>query len=567
MKVKIEGHKSFVTLTNNNFLAKGGEGELFYKNPLVYKICEPGKMIPVDKIKELSKLDNDRIVRPKDVLLDEKNNIIGYTMDYVPDTYVLCQIFPKAFKKRNGLTSKTIWELIQDMQKTTSFIHNKKGYLIVDYNELNLLVDKQFKNVYFIDVNSYQTPNFKATAIMDSIRDRHCNNKFDENTDWFSFGIISFQMLIGIHPFKGKHPKFTNLKTSIDERMKANISVLNPEVSFPKGSCESFNVIPKEYLEWYHNIFDKGLRLPPPGIAKFIVAPKFVVQKISGSNNFVITELYDYKEEIIDIIYCKDKEIVLTDKSVFVNKIKKTNISYSPLMKFGFTDNGETISVQSEDGKLKLTNLSTGVDLKFDLNADEIMSYDGRVYIRNSSQILELEFSKIGTNTLVNVNQISNVLEQAVQIFDGVIIENLLDSYYFSMFPEKSVCRQIRIKELNGYKVIDAKFEKGILIVVGINIKNGKYDRFLIWFDKNYQTYNVSVSNDINYSGINFTVLDNNTCILINEEENLEVFKSFDPTKKKSIDDKAIDLNMKLVSKENAVIFSDGQKVFSLKMM
>lgn len=561
MKVKIEGQKSFVNLTNNDFLAKGGEGELFCKNSIVYKICEPGKMIPVDKIKELSNIDNSLIIRPKDVVLDEKNNPIGYTMDYISDTYVLCQIFPKAFKKRNGVTSKIVWELIQNMQKTTSFIHKNKGYLIVDFNELNLLVDKKFKNIYFIDVNSYQTPNYPATAIMDSVRDRHCNNKFNENTDWFSFGIISFQMMIGIHPFKGKHPSFTNLKTSMDERMKANISVLNSEVSFPKGACESFNTIPKEYLEWYHQIFDKGLRLPPPGIAKFIIAPQFI-QKITGSNNFSIIDLYDFKEEILDVLFCKDKEVVLTNHSIYLNRMRK--LDNNSLTKFGFTKNREPIVAQSIDGSLKLINLATGSSLKCSLNADEIMSYDGRIYIKNGCQILELEFNEIGSDILTTTTHVSNVLEQAAQIFEGVIVENLFESYYFSIYPEKSVCRQISIKELNGYKIIDAKFDKSVLVVVGV--KNGQYDRFVFCFDKEYKKYSSNLCSNITYSGINFIVLDNNICILLTEDGMLEVFKTNDPTKKKSIDDKTIDLNMKLISKENDCIFFTNQKLYQLKM-
>ena len=58
---------------------------------------------------------------------------------------------------------------------------------------------------------------------MDSVRDRHAAG-WNEGTDWFSFALVSFQMFVGIHPYKGKHPA---LKT-LDERMAQNVSVLHP---------------------------------------------------------------------------------------------------------------------------------------------------------------------------------------------------------------------------------------------------------------------------------------------------------------------------------------------------
>ena len=112
----------------------------------------------------------------------------------------------------------------------------------------------------FIDVDSYQTPGFKATALMDSVRDRHChNNQFTPDTDWFSFGIVSFQMFIGIHPYKGKHPDLADM----DARMMQNISALNKAVSVPKV-CYAFDVIPQAYLCWYKAVFEQGKRCAPP---------------------------------------------------------------------------------------------------------------------------------------------------------------------------------------------------------------------------------------------------------------------------------------------------------------
>src|SRR5947199_212129 len=83
--------------------------------------------------------------------------------------------------------------------------------------------------------------------------------RFSPETDWFSFAIISFQMFIGIHPYRGLHPSLPDL----DARMSANVSVLNPRVSIPK-LCYPFSVIPQAYRDWYRAIFEDGKRVPPP---------------------------------------------------------------------------------------------------------------------------------------------------------------------------------------------------------------------------------------------------------------------------------------------------------------
>lgn len=564
MKFTIRGTGNEVNLTNQHFLAKGGEGSIYARPPLVYKVCDDGKMIPDGKIQELSVLDSPKVIRPKDILLDSKKKPTGYTMDFISDTTVLCQLFTKAFRNRNNISHDMIWDLIQDMEKTTKFIHSKK-VLIVDYNELNFLVDRSFKSVYFIDVNSYQTPSYPATAIMESIRDRHCGNKFSELTDWFSYAIVSFQLMIGIHPYKGKHPSFHDAKTSMDERMKANISVLNPDVTYPKGATQDFSVIPNLYMQWYKAVFEDGKRLPPPNLNGAIVIVQPIIQAVVGNNNFAINELYNFQEELLSIFLHAGKEVVVTKNSVYVDRRKVTNVAVDPKMKVGFTSKMlQPIVASSNMRELKLYNLITKQELKCSLYADDIMSHEGRLLVRNGSQILEIEFTEVGQNVLVSPKHVSNVLEQAAKMFDGVIVENLFDAYYFSVFPESGTCRQFAIRELDGYKIIDAKYEGGLLVVIGVN-KTGQYDRFTFWFDDKWK-YQSVVVNDITYTGLNFTVLDNGVCVLINEEEKVEIFRVTDPTKKKIVDDANIMADMKLTSLGAQTLFTKGNSLYSFKM-
>jgi serine/threonine protein kinase len=237
MKYKVRTTGATVELNDNNFKAKGGEGSIYIVGDTVYKVCDPGKMIADGKFKELAALDHMRIIRPDDVLLDSKSKPTGYTMKVVPGNPLpLAKILSKTYREREGVTPDMMAELVSQISEGIRYIHKKPGYLQVDGNELNYMVTNNHKDIYFIDVNSYQTPNFPADAIMPSIRDWNAGTNFTQLTDWYSFAIISFYMFTGIHPFKGMHPNFTNLKTSMIERMQVGISVLDKNTQFPQAA-------------------------------------------------------------------------------------------------------------------------------------------------------------------------------------------------------------------------------------------------------------------------------------------------------------------------------------------
>ena len=189
--------KGPITLSQADFLAAGGEGMVYAKGQFAYKIQhDPKKMIPLAKIGELSAIQNPNVIRPLDVLLDGKNTPVGYSMRYIKKTVALAQLFPKAYRDREHLTPQMMLALVQKLQGLVVSVH-QAGILIVDLNEMNFLVDEKHTEVYGIDTDSYQTKNFPATAIMDSIRDRHGKpNHFNHGTDWFSFAITAFQMFI-----------------------------------------------------------------------------------------------------------------------------------------------------------------------------------------------------------------------------------------------------------------------------------------------------------------------------------------------------------------------------------
>lgn len=567
-----------VSLTDANFKATGGEGSIYIIGDDVYKVCLPGKMIPEAKIKELSVLDHPKIIKPEDILLDSKNHTVGYTMKAVPRNPIpLAQMLSKTYREREGVRPEDMVQLVKQIADGLRSIHRHKGYLQVDGNEFNYMVTDDYKDVYFIDVNSYETPNYPADAIMPSIRDWNCPHdasgryQWSELTDWWSFAIISFFMFTGIHPFKGRHPSFTNAKTFMMEQMKAGISVLDPECKFPLAAVyqpfEQYIPGGKDgpYMQWYKALFVQKKRLPAPADFQAALTIVTQVKEIVGSNNFNISLIQDYMSQIVGYLERDGKEIVVTKKNIFVFNQAQSH----PAKKFrvGFTSKTNTaVAMWLEDNNVRIRNLESKADLPINLTASDIMSVDGRFYVHNGKYIYEIGFEERKGIIVPVPNVIATVLPQATKLFLGVVFQDTFDTRIACMFPEAGHQRIVKMPELEGYKIIDAKCKRNILMVVGMNA-DGEYTRFVFRFSKDFTSYDKRKVENITPTGLNFTVLDKGIVVMITEEEKVEIFPSQkDSPQVKSISDPAIEANMALCHAGDEVRFVMGSKLHRISV-
>jgi serine/threonine protein kinase len=548
-------HKGEITLDKRHYVSAGGEGQIYAKGSTAYKIyLTSEKMIPVAKIKELSILQNPNIVSPQDVIMDASGKNIGYTMQYIKNVSALCQVFTKAFKDRNSIKADDVLKLVNQLRDNIEYCH-KQGILLVDINEFNFLIDNDtYKMIYFIDVDSYQTPHYPATAIMDSIRDRH-NKKFSIETDWFSFGVLSFQMFVGIHPFKGKHPDYK----SLDQRMSQNVSVFNKQVSVPPTTLP-FDYIPSVYREWYSTIFNSNTRIAPPfdGIVITVITPKTRI--INGTNNFIIDFFREYEGDIIHI----GEQFVLTTKGLYVdNKLDFKVAPYAHV--FSTLIHKHIITAIVSKNKLCLYDATTGKDIAIDCNAQQLMVCGNRLYIKNEDDILELVLTEISpASMLCSTIKVGNIIAGATQVFDGVIIQNLLGKYYASIFPDKGRHFQIALDCLASFRIVDAKYENRILIVVGES--QGKYSQFMFVIDNKFSSIlRTQTCIDISFSTINFTTTDSGICVHETHEGFIELFYNTESEDIKLIKDLTL-TGTKLFFIQGQMFFAKENKLYKVKM-
>ena len=554
--------KGEIRLTKADFKAQGGEGAIYVTGSTAYKIyTDPQRAIPQTKLLELSVLAHPNIIRPLDVVIDRQNRPVGYSMRHVSRSYALCQLFPRAFRLRNNLTPKTTLRLVRKLQEGVKHIHTK-GILIVDLNELNFLVSEDFTEIFFIDVDSYQTPSFPATVLMESVRDRHAHT-FTTNSDWFSFAVVSFQMFVGIHPFKGTYASVQNLpdkEMKLDARMRANVSVLHEGVSVP-ASCLPFSVIPPNYLDWYRAVFEEGKRLPPPeNVQVSVVLSVPAVRRNIGSSCFEITETGVFDSDII----WHDGVVTITQESIYFDGKKypkpqfDVKVAVTPRLR-------HLVAAFMEGSKLRFRDLTVDQNIAIDVEVEEFMVSQGQFYLKQQENIFETDFVELKQKILLGVRRAANATMKSTRLFEGLAIQNLLGATYASIPAEPGVCHQLHLLELDGYQILEAKLDRRVLMVVGT--KEGRYDKLIFRFAAGFSSYDLRVVPECSSTNLNFTVLDSGVVLQMTDEDNLEVFSRLkDDANIRVVQDPAMQGDVRLFHIGAQALIARGRTLYKIKM-
>lgn len=224
-------------------------------------------------------------------------------------------------------------------------------------------------DVKFIDVDSYQTPTHKHNdKLLEEIRDYYYGGKVSKESDYFALSVIIFNLLTGIHPYKGFHAIYGNV---LKDRMIHNLSIISKESDKIKIPKFYQPINDKNLLFEFDEIFNKNKRflIDLNGIQLQTVS----FDGITVSDDLIITSLYNgivknvitsksflcITTEVSHVIYKtlakgivqpyltidKDVNIILTDNLIYGYK--------DGLLKYYSDTNKEFVEI---DG-LKLKNI------------------------------------------------------------------------------------------------------------------------------------------------------------------------------------------------------------------
>jgi len=561
MKVHVDGAGE-VTLGRGDFVSEGAQGAVYARDGVAYKVYhDPAHMIPAGKFDALAAIDDRGVLRPQAMVRDGQGRAVGFTMDFLEGTEPLCRLMTKTFREQHRVSGVQVLSVVEGMRDRLARIH-AADVLVVDLNPLNLLLSSGLSEVFFIDVDSYQTARYPATAIADSIRDRHARpGEFTAETDWFAFAVIAFQLFVGVHPYRGHHP---SLKT-MDARMEANVSVLRPEVKVP-ASAYPFEDIPAVWRSWFERVLDGQERSKAPGgAAMAVVGPARPARPVMSTGRFELRGLETYDGVVVACFGWRGRACVVTRESVWLDG---RPVQATPAGQWAIGVSGKAgrpVLAWLEDGRVKLMDLDRQVPVACELAASELAMADTRVLARCGESVVEVELVDVGAGVVAAPRVVAQVMAKATRLWPGVAVQNMLGATWVSLFDAPGRCRQVRVKELDGHRVIDARFERGVLVVTAE--RAGRFDRIVFRFAADFGSYDVRRTEDVSDPAVAFVVLDTGVAVQLTEDGQLEVFvaKMGHPAVQ-VIEDPLLGRDLRLFGRDGQLSASRGRQVFGLSM-
>lgn len=257
--VEIPG-RGRLDLGPNDHVASGGEGHVFHKDSLAVKIWDDpdralsGRM--PEKVPLLAALNHPSVVAPQALALGPRGRPVGVVMPWA-EGWALPLAFTNDWRAANGFSDADALDFAGRMRNVVRFVHDR-GVVMGDANELGVLGSNGTPR--YLDVDSWVLPGFPGERVMQSIHDWHAP-PFSLEADWFAWAVVTFQLLIGIHPYRGSHPAFK--RGDLEGRMRANVSVFDPDVRL-NPAVRSLSLLPGPLRDWYRAVFADGWRGLPP---------------------------------------------------------------------------------------------------------------------------------------------------------------------------------------------------------------------------------------------------------------------------------------------------------------
>lgn len=572
-QVTLEG-RGMLTLKPADHVATGGEGSIYRAGGTVIKLyTDTDKMVRdgmADKIRLLAKITHPYVVGPQGLVLDGHGVPIGFFMPWA-EGEPLSRIFTNDFRQRSGFGDPEAITLVDRMRDTVKVAHDHSATM-VDANELNWiaqLAGKSGPEPRILDVDSWvigKRP--PQVAIMPSIRDWRCKALYSREADWFAWGIVTFQVFTGIHPYKGMIDGYK--PAELERRMKDEVSVFTPGIRLNRA-VRDFNSIPSALRNWYEATFQKGERTAPPSPYDKAIsaapAARVVRTIVTATGSLSYNKLRSVANDpALRVFPCG---VVLHKSGDLFDLASSRSIGRATAV--------ECEIIRIENGWLKadidanaqrvfsFINATSHVEeaLSFNQRGHGLLRNGNRLFLVTDQGLSELQLMRIGDRPILAISQTWGVMINSTRWYDGVGIQNLFGSTILVIpFGDKSV-GQIQVKELDQLRPVSAKTGNRYVAIIAVD-KQGQYQRVELIFGKDYKTYQAMTepfqSPDLNLAALPKGV----TARIVNDGE-LEIFV---PTSGalRTIADKAIATDMILGNWENTVVYIQNGDIWSVRV-
>lgn len=583
IKVTMPG-KGDVTLRSLDHLATGGEGAVYLKNGIIFKLfLDPARAEAsgmADKIRLLSSIRHPFIIAPIDVLYDAQHKMVGYYMAQA-DGVPLMKTFTNTWRDQNAFTNTESIRLVENMREAVGVAHSL-GAVMVDGNETNYLAHGTDPRI--IDVDSWQIGKHAATAIMPSIRDYHAK-RLDADSDWFSWGIVSFQVFTGIHPYKGTHPGFK--KGDMEARMRANASVFDKEVRL-NAAVRDFSVIPSRLLDWYESVFAQGERSAPPS-AMAPAVPAHMTRRLrathsaQGNANVRHERMQGFAGAIRHV--SANGVVFYQDGQAFkaYDLVRRQALPSLTPAEIGLLFENQAALVRHNEGFVLVTKAAAGLAGRIvhgerdpvtahsttnvlPLACTRLVMFGNRLFALNPQSdngLVELAVSAMGSRSALTVKCAWSVNVNSTRFYDGFGVMDCL-GVPFLVVPEGDTLAVRKAAPLAGYKLINGFARSSARIWAhGVSRADGQIYRLEL--TSSGREFTLLDAQIVDEAELNLAVSPRGIAVGVWEDGVLSV-QNTQGTGSRQVTDGAISREMHLFALADGVYYHKGADVFKLTL-
>jgi hypothetical protein len=152
-----------------------------------------------------------------------------------------------------------------------------------------------------------------------------------------------------------------------------------------------------------------------------------------------------------------------------------------------------------------------------------MMTCAEHLYVKQNTVLALVELLELPGAIRAALRPVANVMAQATRLWDGAAFQDVLGCCWVTLCPQPGHAHSLRLPELDGARVVDARFDAGVLMV--LTYRGGRYERRVFRFGEGYADYDVRVSDDVTPAGLNFVTLAHGVCVHLTETGDLEVFR------------------------------------------
>ena len=519
-------NRGVLELGPNDHVASGGEGHVYRKGGLAVKIWdEPdraakGRM--PEKMKLLQALRHPFVVVPDALVLDAKASPVGICMPWVDKSWALPLAFTNDWRAAHGFDDAKALSFASKMREAVSHAHSK-GAVMGDANEMNILgVDgKSGPEPRYIDVDPWVLPGFPGDKVLPTIRDRH-SPAFSKEADWFAYAAVTFQLLIGIHPYRGTHPSFG--RTDLDGRMAANASVFGKSVRLP-AAVRPFSLLPAPLLDWYKEVFDSGLRSPPPDLGLHAPAAARRRVKISSASSLAVVELHALPAPLLRA--CAPDVALLADGTLISLPDGRIYGKADPKASFMRLQDGSIAGIRVVGERLEFGVLraAPGASMAFEdsgLAASSAWSSENRLFAKVHDGILEILPRELGPRTAALPGRKWSLNPNSTFFGDGAALWDALGAKHLVVPFGASAVAVVRAPALDGLRPI-ALLRRGRVGAATFLDASGSYKRAVLFFDEAYASCSISLE-DADDGSLSDVATDSGVLARIAQDGKLDLF-------------------------------------------